>query len=185
MSQERECFEWVKASELTIINWPLCIRLDGGGAWWYTTVCSMKELNSHISEHNPLREIEYAKPIKPESITNSEVALIEEIRQIKAVIIHFATLDKMPTLELLDREHLIAYIVTIAQKILIDFPPKRSSLPTNKLTNSSIEQMAEEYLKPYHTDEFKDMNIFTPGSVSEAFIAGCKAIIELNKKSDE
>lgn len=60
---------------------------------------------------------------QPEPIEDIEL-LTEEIRQIKAIIIHFATLDKMPTLELLDSEHLIAHVVTIAKDILSKYPPK-------------------------------------------------------------
>lgn len=65
------------------------------------------------------------------SINDSE-SLIEEIRQIKAVIIHFATLDKMPTLELLNRERLIDHVVTRAKNILNKYPPKTNGASINK-----------------------------------------------------
>jgi hypothetical protein len=51
--------KWFKASELKEINYPTCIKIDGGGAPFYETVCSMDELLNLVNEHNPIEEIEY------------------------------------------------------------------------------------------------------------------------------
>lgn len=62
--QKQNIGVWVKASELKEINYPICIRYDGGGVYWYGTVCSHEELDKHISEQNPIDEIEWLKPIE-------------------------------------------------------------------------------------------------------------------------
>lgn len=83
-------------------------------------------------------------------VSDKDIELLEEIRQIKAVIIHFATLDKMPTLQLLDREHLIAHVVTIAQQILRDFPPKQLKAALNKQGSDAVEFAEWVELEGYH-----------------------------------
>lgn len=59
LTQSSEGAKWVKASELKEIDYPLCIKLDGGGAPFYTTVCSMGELLNLTSEMNPIDKIYY------------------------------------------------------------------------------------------------------------------------------
>ena len=44
-------------------------------------------------------------------------------RKLKAALIHFSTLDKMPTLGLLDREGVIDHVVNIAKEKLVVNPP--------------------------------------------------------------
>lgn len=68
---------WVKASELKEINWPICIKMDGGGAPYYTTVCSMDELGECVTDMNPIDNIFYLS----ESATKEEpVQRLEEER---------------------------------------------------------------------------------------------------------
>jgi hypothetical protein len=55
---KNKIMKWIKASELKEINYPTCVKIDGGGAPFYTTVCSIGELLNLTSEYNPIDEIE-------------------------------------------------------------------------------------------------------------------------------
>lgn len=44
LSLNKSAGTWIKASELKTLNYPTCIRFDGGGAPVYDTVCSMEDL---------------------------------------------------------------------------------------------------------------------------------------------
>ena len=49
----------------------------------------------------------------------------EVIRKLNSVLIHFSTLDKMPTLGLLDREGVIEHVVNIAKEKLVSATPSK------------------------------------------------------------
>lgn len=70
--KKKEVGVWVKASELKDIDYPICIRYDGGGAYYYTTVCSMEELYKHVDSVNPIEEIEYLKPVSQIDLLNEK-----------------------------------------------------------------------------------------------------------------
>ncbi len=55
-SMGEKMYKWEKASELKEINWPLCVRYDGGGAPYYETVCSMEELQKLVTDYNPIKQ---------------------------------------------------------------------------------------------------------------------------------
>lgn len=82
MQEEKEFFEWVSAAELKEIDWPLCIKYDGGGAPAYDTVCSMKELLSYVSHFNPIEQIEYLKPITKAALNPAEEISDSDIRKL-------------------------------------------------------------------------------------------------------
>ncbi len=88
-----------------------------------------------------------------EKISENDKELIEEIRQIKAVIIHFASLDKMPTLELLDREHLIKHVVTIAKKTLHEIKLYKFKSEPIKSNEGNVWVKASERLPEKKTDD--------------------------------
>lgn len=112
ISEDSELFVWVKAMENLWDKWAMTVGDDG---FKYLTkdlfLLAIQDKNFRI------------KPIE-HNINDQNKALLEEIRQIKAVIIHFATLDKMPTLPLLNREGLIEHVVERAKNILNKYPPK-------------------------------------------------------------
>ena len=56
--------------------------------------------------------------------TKSMVECNDTIRRLNAVLIHFSTLDKMPTLGLLDRKGVIEHVVNIAKEKLASTPSK-------------------------------------------------------------
>lgn len=64
--REDKGLRWRKATELKKIDWPTCIKYDGGGAPFYITVYSMEELNVHITEHNPISQIEWLEETPPQ-----------------------------------------------------------------------------------------------------------------------
>lgn len=64
---------WVKASTVKEINYPTCIKLDGGGAPYYTTVCSMEELKKEVCEpHNTLETILVLDESSPSKVDEKE-----------------------------------------------------------------------------------------------------------------
>lgn len=99
----------------------------------------------------------------------------EKIRQLKAVIIHFATLDKMPTLELLNREGLLDHVVTRAKNVLDKYPV---TLGKNSIPDSEeIERMAEDTFPGSHLAAL---------DLRAGFKKGCKAILaSLNKQGSD
>lgn len=204
--ESRQLFEWVKASELKEINWPVCIRYDGGGAYWYGTVCFMKELQSHVSEHNSISEIEYAKPIQ--SSLKEEMYCAQACEKHEWIEVELTSTDAEPqkfvqcrlcgcgkslTSKSISDSELVGFAQYMNEIFikegLLTYPSIRSaviawkevmeaSLKPNKLTESKIEKMAEEYARQFYGD-FTDNN--TEESTKSSFIAGAQAIINNQK----
>lgn len=139
--ESRQLFEWVSAKELKEIDWPLCIKLDGGGAPHYVTVCSMEELQSHVSHFNSIEEIQFARPI-PQS------SLKEEIEQnFKELSLYLDDLC-LNGHEVKDAGHLwIAFtdkFNAFKKKILSSLTPKSIRDTVNPVADEYFEKMGEK-----------------------------------------
>lgn len=60
------------------------------------------------------------KDLEIEELKKEIVELKEQRRQLNAGMIHFSTLDKMPNLEILDREGVIRHVVSIGKNKVIN-----------------------------------------------------------------
>lgn len=172
--EPRELFEWVKASEEKSNHQQrVCCRGLKHGHFFEASYD--KSIDMYInytsgtsSNRIPVDLIEWLKPItKPESITNSEgwVSVEDRLPFIKndigyEVIVCFGGEQDRGLSIFYKSKFYLAVTwseegpnsdeypnVTHWQPLPAPPGEKSASLPTNKLTNSSIEQMAEEYDK--------------------------------------
>lgn len=74
---------WRNASELIEIDYPLCIKLDGGGAPYYETIYSMDDLKKNVTDWCPIDKIMYLNEDNVEfKIKDAEKELKEKIKNL-------------------------------------------------------------------------------------------------------
>ncbi len=87
--------------------------IDALAAGWWLRISEVQTLQIESSYKTTLLE---ASESENKSLREALEELRELVRQINAGMIHFSTLDKMPTLGLLDREGLIKHVVKIGKE---------------------------------------------------------------------
>lgn len=165
--KNRELFEWMKASEEKSNHQQrVCCRGLKHGHFFEASYD--KSIDMYInytsgtsSNRIPVDLIEWLKPItKPESITNSEGWISVEDKPIEHnfYLVNIMDMDGVDRSvigywdgkgfykgQLITSDNIEDEYISITHWRPLPAPPgeKSASLPTNKLTNSSIEQMAE------------------------------------------